>query len=132
MAVGFGFGRERDIYVDIEARERGEREKTGYEPLALHAPPHTPGCIVGSDQVALSPATCGTPPRSVSYSDRECVCERERKCVCVCVRERERVCVCWCVCERECVYVCVRVSKDCGTPPRSVPYSDRESVYVCV
>ena len=31
----------------------GEREKTGYEPLALHAPPHTVGFIVGCDQVAF-------------------------------------------------------------------------------
>jgi hypothetical protein len=41
MALGFGLGRERG------AREKGEkereREKTGYQPLTLHAPPNTLG-----------------------------------------------------------------------------------------
>ena len=33
--MGFGFGRER------ERREREAREKTGYDPFALHAAPYT-------------------------------------------------------------------------------------------
>ena len=51
MALGFGFGRER------EGRERGARERVretrGYEPFSLHAPPHTLGYIVAGDQAAF-------------------------------------------------------------------------------
>ena len=51
MALGFGLGegeRER------RERERRERDKRLHSPLALLAPPHTLGCIVGRDQVAFS------------------------------------------------------------------------------
>ena len=42
-------------------REREAREKTGYEPLALQAPPHTLGYIVGCDQVMGLGFGLGTP-----------------------------------------------------------------------
>ena len=44
MALGFGSGSAREA----RHRERRERDKRLHSPVALHAPPHTLGYIVGA------------------------------------------------------------------------------------